>query len=183
MSHSSPLHKGSASEHLPSIPQCAHSWECAWFHDILMYRFYQPFPAVIQTQRYPGILFYSILERVCKRSNTASIMQLWCHVMVLFPNGLSHNKRSASNHLDIHNNRLLLYLTCNLLRKRRQKLLSTFEKHRVRGECTKPIKERIAFCCFFSWCTLLEIYLHILINLWVTLCKLDGMFYSVAVVA
>lgn len=164
------------------ISQCAHSWECARFHDIVMYRFYQPLPAVIQTERYPGLLFYSIPEHACKCSNTASIMQLRCHATTTFPNGLSHKKRSASNRLDIHNDWLLFYLTCNLIRKRRQKFLSTFRKHGVRGVCTKPIKERIAFRCFFSWCTLLEIYRHILINLWVTLCKLDGMFCSVAVV-
>lgn len=48
-----------------------------------------------------GYFFYSIPESACKCSNTASIMQLWCHAMIMFPNGLSHNKRSASNHLDI----------------------------------------------------------------------------------
>lgn len=93
-------------------------------------------------------LFCSSVEDACKCSITASTMQLWWHVMALFPNSLSHNKRS-SNHSDRHNDRLPFYLTCNLPRKLRQKLLSTFVKHKMRGVCTKPIKKRIAFCGFF----------------------------------
>lgn len=96
-----------------------------------------------------GLLFCSTVEDAHKCSITAPTRQLWWHVMATFPNSLSHKKRSASDHSDRHNDRLPFYVMCNLPRKWRLKLPSTFVTHRMRGVCTKPIKGRIASCCFF----------------------------------
>lgn len=112
--------------------------------------FLSTFPSRYSNRKITGDYFFcSTVEDARECSITAPTMQLWWHVMALFPNSLSHNKRSASNHSDRHNDRLPFYLTCNLPRKWRQKSPSTFVKHRMRGVCTKPIKERIAFCCLF----------------------------------
>lgn len=142
-------HVGSPGEHLPSVPQCGQSWGCVLLcHSNAM--FLSTFPSSYSNRKITRDFFFfcSSVEDACKCSITAPTMQLWWHVMALFPNSVSHNKRS-SNHSDRHNDRLPFYLTCNLPRKLRQKLLSIFVKHRVRGVCTKPIKKRIAFCGFF----------------------------------